>query len=76
MRKGEQLNEDEMAIVKEVRERIWKKDEVVPDPKAAKAPPGKGAPAKGGPPPKDDKSKAQAPKAEEEEKPKRILPEP
>lgn len=64
-----------MAVVKEVRERIRKKDEVIPDPKAAKAPPGKGAPAKGAPA-KDDKNKAQAPKQEEEEKPKRILPEP
>lgn len=77
LRKGEQLTEEEMAIVKEVRERIRKKDEVIPDPKAAKAPPGKGAPAKGGPPAKDDKAKAPAPGGkEEEEKNKRILPEP
>lgn len=56
LRKGEQLTEEEMAIVKEVRERIRKKDEVPVDPKAAGgkgapagkgAPPAKGAPAKG-----------------------------
>jgi hypothetical protein len=79
LRKGEQLIEEELAVVKEVRDRIRKKDEVIPDPKAAKAPPGKSAPAKGAPPAKDDKAKAGAPgagKPEEEDKPKRILPEP
>lgn len=64
-----------MALVKEVRERIRKKDEVVPDPKAAKAPPAKGAPAKGAPPAKAD-NKAPVAKQEEDEKAKRILPEP
>jgi hypothetical protein len=43
-----------MAIVKEVRERIRKKDEPIPDPKAVKgSPPAKGAPpAKRAPPAK------------------------
>ena len=76
LRNGETLNEEEMALVKEVRERIRKKDEVVPDPKAAKAPPAKGAPAKGAPPAKADASKAPVAKQEEDEKAKRILPEP
>lgn len=76
LRKGETLTEEEMSVVKEVRERIRKKDEVIPDPKAAKAAPAKGAPAKGAPPAKADNSKAPAAKTEEDEKAKRILPEP
>jgi hypothetical protein len=75
LKKGEQLTEDELAIVKEVRERTRKKDEPASDPKAAKAPPAKGAPSKGAPPAKDPKA-APSGKPEEEEKPKRILPEP
>ena len=63
--------------MKEVRERIRKKDEPIPDPKASKAPAGKAAPGKGAPA-KEDKNKIQAPKqvVEEDEKAKRILPEP
>ena len=76
LRKGEQLTEEEVSIVKEVRERIRKKDEPIPDPKAAKAPPGKGAPAKGAPAAKDPKAVAVGGKPEDEEKPKRVLPEP
>jgi len=80
LRRGEQLTEEELAIANEVRERIRKKDEPEQPVKGGKAPPGK-APAKG-PPPKDDKAKGVkgAPVAptqqEEDEKNKRILPEP
>ena len=56
--------------MKEVRERIRKKDEVALDPKAAG---GKGAPAgKGAPPAKGAPAKG----AEAQQKNKRILPEP
>lgn len=75
LRRGEQLTEDELAIVREVRDRVRKKDEVILDPKAAKAAPAKGAPAKGAPA-KEDKAKAPGAKPEEEEKAKRVLPEP
>ena len=78
LRKGEQLTEEELAIVKEVRERIRKKDEVPVDPKAAggKGAPAKGAPAGKGAPAKGAEAQPKGISKEEEEKNKRILPEP
>ena len=49
-----------MAIVKEVRERIRKKDEPEQVPKGGKAPAGKAAPAKGKEDPKAKGGKAAA----------------
>ena len=65
--------------MKEVRERIRKKDEVAVDPKAAGgkgAPAGKGAPPAKGAPAKGAEAQPKAVSKEEEEKNKRILPEP
>ena len=77
LRRGEQLTEEELSLVKEVRDRIRKKDEPIADPKAAKGPPAKGgAPPKGAPPAKDDKTKTPGLRSEEEEKNRRVLPEP
>jgi hypothetical protein len=79
LRKGEQLTEEEMAIVKEVRERIRKKDEIPVDPKAAGgkgAPAGKGAPPAKGAPAKGAEAQPKVLSKEEEEKNKRVLPEP
>ncbi len=60
LKRGEELTEEQRAIAMEVRERIRKKDEPEQPVKGGKAPPGKGAPAKGGPPPKDAKAAGKA----------------
>lgn len=74
--RGEALTEEQLALAKEPRERIRKKDEPEQPVKGGKAP-AKGAPAKGAPAKPDPKKAAQVVVPDEnEEKNKRVLPEP
>lgn len=74
--RGESLTEEQLALAKEPRERIRKKDEPEQPVKGGKAP-AKGAPAKGAPAKPDPKKAAQVVVPDEnEEKNKRVLPEP